>query len=546
MVDKENDGKKPETKPQEVYSRFAYTKDETDSLKDRYGVLEPIVSKTDPEARYKTKWTNLVDLNESLVGTTVKCRVRLQRSRCKAKAGFLVLRDVIDTAQGVMFVEEGVISAQMVKFVSTIPHESLVDIEAKVVKAEKPVESCTVKNFELAIQTIFVVVGCINVLPFQMEDANRKGNINDEEEPDEPVKEENDESTNDEKKKKKKEKKEKKDQGKVDIIVKSNTRFDNRVLDLRVASTNALMRLQSAVGQLFREFLYKNSFTEIHTPKLIPGASEGGTSVFKLNYFNSPACLAQSPQLYKQMALIGGMERVFEMGPVFRAENANTTRHLCEFTMIDVELVFKEHYFEVVDVINDLFVYCFDGLKDRFKHELNIVANQYPFELIQYPKEMVKITFAEGVELLKQDGIQQDLYEDLDTFNERRLGEIVKQKYGTDFYLLYGYPKNARPFYTERDPKDPNFTNSYDAFIRGEEVLSGAQRISDYESLYKNVVDAGINPETLKDYLNAFKLGAPPHGGVGIGLERIVKLFTGLGNVKRCCMFPRDPKRLNP
>lgn len=552
MVDKTNETKKQETKPQQDnYTRFTYTKDETDTLKDRYGVLEPIISKTDPEARYKTKWTNLIDLNDSLVGTTVKCRVRLQRSRCKAKAGFLVLRDVMDTAQAVLFVEEGVISTQMVKFVSTIPHESLVDIEAKVVKAEKPVESCTVKNFELAIQTIFVVVGCMNILPFQMEDANRKGNINDEEEAEEPVKEEEDvkEAATDDKKKKKekKPKKEKKqEQGKVDIIVKSNTRFDNRVLDLRVASTSALMRLQSAVGQLFREFLYKNSFVEIHTPKLIPGASEGGTSVFKLNYFNSPACLAQSPQLYKQMALIGGMDRVFEIAPVFRAENANTTRHLCEFTMIDVELVFKEHYFEVIDVINDLFVYCFDGLKDRFKHELNIVANQYPFELIQYPKELVKIHFTEGVELLKKEGIEQDLYEDLDTVNERRLGEIVRQKYGTDFYLLYGYPKNARPFYTERDPKDGNFTNSYDAFIRGEEVLSGAQRISDYEILHKNVVDAGINPETLKDYLNAFKLGAPPHGGVGIGLERIVKLFTGLGNVKRCCMFPRDPKRLSP
>ena len=147
---------------------------------------------------------------------------------------------------------------------------------------------------------------------------------------------------------------------------------------------------------------------------------------------------------------------------------------------------------------------------------------------------------------MKEKGIIQDVNEDLDTVNERKLGEIVKEKYKTDFYFLHKYPKSARPFYTMRDPKDENFTNSYDAFIRGEEVLSGAQRIHDYDMLYKNVVDAKINPETLEDYLNAFKLGSPPHGGTGIGLERVVKLFVGFGNVKRCCMFPRDPKRIKP
>ena len=306
------------------------------------------------------------------------------------------------------------------------------------------------------------------------------------------------------------------------------------------------MKLQSAVGMLFREYLYSQNFTEIHTPKTIGGASEGGTNVFKINYFGQEACLAQSPQLFKQMALIGGLERVFEVAPVFRAENSNTGRHLCEFTMLDIELVFKEHYFEVLDLINDTFVHIFDGLKTRFKHELNIVASQYPFELIEYKKDLLKLTYHEGIAMLKEDGINQSVNEDLDTANERRLGELVKKKYGTDFYVLHKYPKSARPFYTMPCPDDANFTNSYDAFIRGEEVLSGAQRLHDYQLLLQKVKECGIKPETLKDYLDSFKLGAPAHGGCGIGLERVVKLFTGIKNVKRCCMFPRDPKRLAP
>jgi len=548
------------------YVKFTYTKDDTDTLKNNYGILPYIVSSTNPDNRYQVKWTSLLDINEGLVGQKIKLRVRLQRSRIKGKGGFLVLRDGINTIQGCMFVDETQISAQMIHFVSAIPHESILDIEALVVKAQKPIESCSISLFELALQTVYLMQDCLKVLPFQLEDANRKNvkGAEDEPEPEEKNKEqkeekeevdtqqstdkESKEAKKEKKKKEKEEKKKEKEEKEKDKqpVVKSNTRFDNRVLDLRVQATQAFMRLQSGVGQLFRESLYKKGFVEIHTPKLIQGASEGGTNVFKFKYFDREGCLAQSPQLYKQMAIIGGLEKVFEVAPVFRAENSNTGRHLCEFTMLDMETSFKEHYFEVLDTINDIFVHIFDGLKADYKNELNIVANQYPFELIEYKKELLKLSFHEGVALLEEKGIKQNVNEDLDTINERKLGEIVKEKYGTDFYCLHRYPKSARPFYTMRDPLDNNFTNSYDCFIRGEEVLSGAQRIHDYDQLYQNVVDAGINPVTLKDYLNSFKLGAPPHGGCGIGLERIVKLFTSFGNVKRCCMFPRDPKRLAP
>ena len=558
--------------------KYTFTKDESDPLKDKYGVLPFIQSATDPEHRFQTKFTQISEINASLDGQNVKLRVRLQRSRIKGKSGFLVLREGVYTIQACLFVEDGKISKQMVDFAKSLRLESYVDVTAKVQKVQKPVESCTQKDVELAIETLFLVVSAPKVLPFQMEDALRKVNPeleeddyqqkkkeeNKEEKKEEEKKEEkegeqkegeNKEESKEDKKNKKKEKKkekkekkeeEKKDKEKLEIVVKMNTRLDNRVFDLRVPTTQAIFKLQSGVAHLFREYLDSKNFIEIHSPKLIGGASEGGSNVFKFKYFNQDACLAQSPQLYKQMCIISDFKRVYEIGPVFRAENSFTSRHLCEFTGLDIEMEIKEHFFEVLDILGELFYFIFNGLNQRYAKELEIVNNQYPFEPLILTPEVLKLPWAEGIKLLTENGYKQDINEDLDTENEKALGRLVHEKYKTDFYILYGYPKSARPFYTMPDPKDDNFTNSFDAFIRGEEVLSGAQRIHDYDLLLQKVKEKEINPETLSDYLNAFKLGAPAHGGAGIGLERVVKLFIGLGNIKKCVLFPRDPKRLRP
>ena len=554
--------------------KYTFTKDESDPLKDKYGVLPFIQSATDPEHRFQVKFAKICEINSSLDGQMVKLRVRLQRSRIKGKSGFLVLREGVYTIQACLFVEEGKISKQMVDFAKSLRLESYVDITAKVQKVEKPVESCTQKDVELAIETLFLVVSAPKVLPFQMEDALRKVNPEleeddyqqkkkeenkeekkeeaKEENKEEEKKEENAEESKEDKKKKKKdkkkEKKEKKEEKKekLEIVVKMNTRLDNRVFDLRVPTTQAIFKLQSGVAHLFREYLDSKDFIEIHSPKLIGGASEGGSNVFKFKYFNQDACLAQSPQLYKQMCIISDFKRVYEIGPVFRAENSFTSRHLCEFTGLDIEMEIKEHFFEVLDVLGELFYFIFKGLNERYAKELEIVNNQYPFEPLVLAPEVLKLPWTEGIKLLTENGFKQDINEDLDTENEKALGKLVKDKYKTDFYILYGYPKSARPFYTMPDPKDDNFTNSFDAFIRGEEVLSGAQRIHDYDLLLQKVKEKEINPETLSDYLNSFKLGAPAHGGAGIGLERVVKLFVGLGNIKKCVLFPRDPKRLKP
>jgi aspartyl-tRNA synthetase len=193
-------------------------------------------------------------------------------------------------------------------------------------------------------------------------------------------------------------------------------------MDLRTPTTQALFRIQAGVGMLFREYLSKEGFIEIHTPKLIAGASEGGANVFKMKYFDRDACLAQSPQLYKQMCIIGDLKRVFEIGSVFRAENSFTSRHLCEFTGLDFEMEIKDHYFEVLDVIGKLFTYIFKGLNERFKPELDAINNQYPFEPLMFLDETLKIDFKEGCKLLEENGFKQNVNEDLDTENEKALG----------------------------------------------------------------------------------------------------------------------------
>ena len=329
-------------------------------------------------------------------------------------------------------------------------------------------------------------------------------------------------------------------------VVKQDVRLDNRIIDLRVPTNQAIFKLQSGVCQLFREFLLSKDFIEIHTPKLIGGSSEGGSNVFKFKYFEQDGCLAQSPQLYKQMALCGDLQRVFEIGPFFRAENSNTNRHLCEFTGLDLEMEFKNHYFEVLDLIGELLVFMFKQISVRYARELGVINDQYPFEEFKCADPVFKMNFREGVKLLKEAGYEQDEFSDLSTETEKALGKIVREKYDTDFYMLYGYPISARPFYTMLDPKDPRFTNSYDFFMRGEEITSGAQRIHDPILLEQRAIECGLDVSTIKDYINAFKYGAPAHGGAGFGLERVVKFYCNLHNIRKTSLFPRDPKRLTP
>lgn len=326
--------------------------------------------------------------------------------------------------------------------------------------------------------------------------------------------------------------------------------MNNRIVDLRTGPAQSIFRIQSGICNLFRSYLDTKGFIEIHTPKLQGGATESGASVFELNYFGRPAFLAQSPQLAKQMAIISDFERVYEVGPVFRAEDSNTPRHLTEYTGLDLEMALEEHYHEALDIIDGMFKHLWQGIYDRYTPEIELISHFYPHDKVQWLEETPRIPFKEGVQLLidsgykDEDGSTPSPLEDLSTAAERRLGALVREKYHTDYYILDKFPASARPFYTMPDPGDDRYTNSFDIFMRGQEILSGGQRIHDSRFLEKRIKAQGINPESMPEYLEGFRWGAPPHAGCGIGLERLTYLFLNLGNIRLASMFPRDPKSL--
>lgn len=511
-----------------------FKKDPNDPCASKFGDLPLNRSQGDPELRFTKKFEKIGNLDESKAGQDVIIRGRIHNSRGTGGQSFMVLRDQYSTVQANLFVDEknpANMSKGMVEYSRKLPKESIIEVKAKVVKAEKDIVSCTQQKVELDVKEIWCINKSAPMLPLQIEDASRKC----ENQAAEAGEAEGIQVKTD-----------KKDDGKKAAVVAQDVRLNNRILDLRVPTNHAIFRLQAAVSQLFREFMYDNGFTEIHSPKMIGGASEGGSNVFQFKYFGQDACLAQSPQLYKQMALCADMDRVFEIGPVFRAEDSNTNRHLCEFTGLDMEMTIKEHYFEVLDVLGNMFVYIFENLEKRFRKELDTIKAQYPFEDFKCKYPVVKLHYKDGVKMLHEAGVKQGALDDLSTETERALGKLVREKYDTDFYMLYGYPSAVRPFYTMLDPKEPEYTNSYDFFMRGEEITSGAQRIHEPSMLLERAKYWEIPVHTIQDYVDSFKYGAPAHGGCGIGLERVVKFYCNLWNIRKTSLFPRDPKRIKP
>ena len=448
-------------------------------------------------------------------------RARVHSVRVKGSSAFLVLRgDNFTTAQACAFKadfptpEEG---AALLAYLKSLPTESIVDVRG--FSRPAAVKSCTVTDAELQMTGVYAVSRAASVLPFEIEDASRP---------------------------------------EAEVLASQSTprpypnlgqelRLDNRHLDLRVPANTAIFKVQSMICQLFRESLYSQGFMEIHSPKMIGGESESGSGVFKLDYFGTEACLAQSPQLYKQMAVAGGFGRVFEIGPVFRAEKSHTRRHLCEFTGLDVEMPIVEHYEETLEVVHTMFKHIFNGLEARLAPELAIIREQYPSERCEFTDKPCIVHWQEGMDIIEGLGFDVgDRMQDLTGAQELALGKAVKDKYGTDFFMLDKYPASIRPFYTMPCPGDAKYSNSYDMFIRGQEICSGAQRCHDVDIMLQTLEDKGMSPDSLQSYLAAFKHGIDPHAGAGIGLERVVFLYLGLDNVRKGSLFPRDPTRLTP
>uniref|UniRef100_A0A0A9VXG3 Aspartate--tRNA ligase, cytoplasmic n=1 Tax=Lygus hesperus TaxID=30085 RepID=A0A0A9VXG3_LYGHE len=509
------DALKAAKKDERAASQVQIEKDEDDVSLGKYGNLPLIRSHAGKEYDHllNRQFSHVKDLSSKLADTNVWVRVRLQTSRAKGKQCFVVLREQSSTIQGILAVS-GTISKQFVKFASNIPKESIIDVYGAVVTVLKKIDSCTQSDVELSIKEFWVVSSSKPQLPLLIEDAAR------------PINELEQEGLN--------------------IKVNQDTRLDNRVLDLRTPANQAIFRLEAGVCKLFRDALTKNGFVEIHTPKMISAASEGGANVFTVSYFKGNAYLAQSPQLYKQMAIAADFDKVYTVGAVFRAEDSNTHRHLTEFVGLDLEMSFKYHYHEVMRVIGDLFTEIFKGLRDRYREEIEAVKLQYGMEPFKFLEPPLILNFCDAVKILREAGVQIGDEDDLSTPDEKLLGRLIKAKYDTDFYILDKYPLAVRPFYTMPSPDDPKYSNSYDMFMRGEEILSGAQRIHDAELLSERAKFHGIDLEKIKAYIDAFKYGCPPHAGGGIGLERVVMLYLGLDNIRKTSMFPRDPKRLTP
>ncbi len=288
-------------------------------------------------------------------------------------------------------------------------------------------------------------------------------------------------------------------------------------------------------------------FTEIHSPKLLGTSSESGASVFPVNYFEKTAYLAQSPQLYKQMMINADHQGVFEIGPVFRAENAQTNSHLCEFTGLDLEMALTPPYVyrEIINELWGCLIYMFNYVETNNKKELEYFNTCHKYDKLIVPNDPVIISFLDGVKLLTDAGYVQANDQDISTENERLLGGIMKEKYGSDLFVLEKYPSCVRPFYTMADDADKKYSKSYDFIMRGREICSGAQRVHNYNELLNKIKEVSAI-EPFEDYLDSFKYGSKPHGGGGFGLERIVMLYFDLKNVRYTSLFPRDPHRLTP
>ena len=318
-------------------------------------------------------------------------------------------------------------------------------------------------------------------------------------------------------------------------------KLDRRSLSLRNIRERARFRIQEGIVRGFRDFLYEQGFTEIHTPKIGAKSAEGGANMFRLSYFHRPAVLQQSPQLYKQM-MVGVFDRVFETGPVFRAEKHNTRRHLNEYTSLDFEMGYIHSFLDICAMETGFLQYTMNLLEKEYNKELKLLNITLPdVEKIPY------VRFDEAKRLVSEKynrKIRNPF--DLEPEEEELIGKYFKEEYNADFVFVTHYPSKKRPFYAMDDPEDTRYTLSFDLLYHGLEITTGGQRIHDLSMLEEKIQEKGMTEEGLEQYLDAFRFGMPPHGGLGIGLERLTMQLLGEDNVREACLFPRDMSRLEP
>ena len=335
--------------------------------------------------------------------------------------------------------------------------------------------------------------------------------------------------------------------GPLPITSESNMdlRLDWRQIDLRDPKKYLIFRIQTTAEHAMREFWLGKGFTEIHSPKLVEGASESGAELFKLDYFGQEASLAQSPQFYKQMAMAAGFDRVFEIGPVFRANPSFTSRHDTEFTSVDMEISWVKSHEDVMSMEENWINYFMSVVAAKHGDE---IFKAYGIETKVPSLPFPRFTMEEAYGILESQGyaVPREHRGDLDPEGERRLAKHIKENLGHDFVFVTEYPAKARPFYHMRFEDRPDTTKSFDLLWNGLEVTTGAQREHRYDPLVKQANEKGVNPASISSYFNFFKYGCPPHGGCGFGLTRMLMNLTGLNNVREVTFVYRGPNRLKP
>jgi len=329
--------------------------------------------------------------------------------------------------------------------------------------------------------------------------------------------------------------------GVIDRVgVEADTRFNHRYMDLRRPLVRAIFEIKSLVLKLIDQSMREQGFVEVFTPKIVAAGAEGGATLFAVDYFGRRAYLAQSPQLYKQVLMSTGMDRVFEISPAFRAEPSDTVRHVSEFISFDGEMAFIEDQRDVMKVMETLTQKVISGVIEEGAAQLELLGVELEAPSIPYPV----LTYLEVLDKLSSEGKEIEEGDDIDTEGERILGEIMVSE-GKEMYWIVEYPEASKPFYI-MEKKDSPLSHSFDLDYMGQEISSGGQREHRYEELMSRMRKKGLRPETFEFYLNAFAYGMPPHGGWGLGVERFVQMLLHLPNIREAILFPRDRNRLVP
>ncbi len=406
---------------------------------------------------------------------------------------FVILKD--NTGKVQMTIEKSLEdNKEMVELISTLPLESTVKVNCKVVLNP----NVKLNGMELIPTKIEVTSRSENELPFNYKDLD---NVN------------------------------------------LDTRLDYRFIDLRNERNMKIFEIQSVIVKYMREYLYNHKFTEIHTPKLIGAASESGSEVFEVKYFDRKAYLAQSPQFYKQMAMASGFNRIFEVAPCFRAENSNTSRHATEFTSFDVEFSYINSFNDVMNLEAEMLTYALTKTNEECGEDIkNIFGTEIKVPTLPFPKMALKDVYKELEERYGYVAPESEK-NDLTTEAEKLVYRLAKDKFDHEFMFITDYPAEKRAFYHMRD--ENGILQGYDLIWRGVEITTGAQREHRYEEIVKNANEKGLG-EDVKFYLEFFKYGCPPHGGFAIGIDRLTMLLLGISNVKESMFLFRGPNRLNP